>query len=269
MEPISAEALLRWYIEAGVDEAVDEAPLDRFALSATRPPATPATLPPAPRPPAPPPKAAAPAAPPDTDQAAATSARLAAECRTLDELRAALTAFEGCALKHSANTTVFADGNPAAKVMLIGEAPGAEEDKIGLPFVGASGQLLDRMLASIGLDRGSVYITNVVNWRPPGNRKPTPAEVAICLPFIERHVELVDPEFLVLLGGASASAMLASTESITRIRGRWHAYSSPGLPRPVAALATYHPAYLLRTPSAKREAWRDLLTLRKRLLAQS
>lgn len=153
--------------------------------------------------------------------------------------------------------------------MCIGEAPGQEEDRQGLPFVGPSGKLLDRMLASIGLDRSSAYITNVLPWRPPANRKPTQDEVATCLPFVSRHIELVDPQVLILFGGAAASALLARHEGINRLRGRWFEYSSPGLPRPIPALATFHPAYLLRTPEAKRGAWRDLLMARRKLLAST
>jgi len=176
-----------------------------------------------------------------------------------------MEAYDGCALKRTAQRTVFADGNPQAAVMLVGEAPGADEDQQGLPFVGASGQLLNRMLASIGLDRSSVYITNVVPWRPPGNRKPEPGEVELCLPFIQRHIELVDPQCLVLLGGAAVAALLARQDAISRLRGRWMDYATPRLPRPIPAMPTYHPAYLLRTPLQKREAWRDFLAVRKRL----
>jgi DNA polymerase len=160
---------------------------------------------------------------------------------------------------------VFADGNPAAKVMVIGEAPGADEDRAGLPFVGVSGQLLDRMLACIGLDRATAYITNVIFWRPPGNRQPTPAEIAACLPFVERHIELVSPELLVLVGGASAKTILARGEGITKLRGRWHDYESAGMSRPIPAMPTYHPAFLLRQPVLKRDAWRDLLAIQERL----
>lgn len=264
MESMSPGDLLRWYVEAGVDETIGEIPLDRYQLSAAR------TPPAAPRPPsAPPPvqRMAVPAAvaPRPADDIAGTAAHIAAACRSLAELRAAMEGFEGCPLKDGAHKTVFADGNPEARLMLVGEAPGGEEDRVGLPFVGASGRLLDRMLASIGLDRRQVYITNVVPWRPLGNRKPSPAEVAVCQPFIERHIELVDPALLMLLGGASASALLATNESVSRLRGRWHAYSSPGLPRPIDAIPTFHPAYLLRTPHAKRDAWRDLLAVHKRL----
>jgi DNA polymerase len=176
-----------------------------------------------------------------------------------------MEAYDGCALKRTCRRTVFADGNPQAAVMLVGEAPGADEDQQGLPFVGASGQLLDRMLASIGLDRTSVYITNVVPWRPPGNRKPEPAEVEVCLPFLQRHIELVAPQILILLGGAAVAGLLARTDPISRLRGRWIDYASPRLARPVPAMPTYHPAYLLRTPLQKRDVWQDLLAVRKRL----
>ena len=196
-----------------------------------------------------------------------TAAHIAAGCATLAELRTALEGFEGLSLKAAAASTVFGDGNPEAAVMCIGEAPGQEEDRQGLPFVGPSGKLLDRMLKSIGLDRTSAYITNVVPWRPPANRKPTPDEVAICMPFVSRHIELVDPQLLILFGGAAASALLAKAEGINRLRGRWFEFNSPGLPRPVPVLATFHPAYLLRTPDAKRDAWRDLLLVHKKLTA--
>ena len=149
--------------------------------------------------------------------------------------------------------------------MLVGEAPGEEEDRRGLPFVGVSGKLLDRMLGWIGLDRSSFYITNVVYWRPPGNRHPTQAEITACLPFLRRHIEIVSPRLLVFVGGSAASALLGRAEGIGKLRGRWLNYESPGLARPILALATYHPAYLLRSPAQKREAWRDLLMIKDKL----
>jgi uracil-DNA glycosylase family 4 len=272
-----ALTMLTWQIEAGADEAIEEAPADRFAAPASPPPATrlpgvaasgaaepaPTQLADAERTSAPP--ARPPAAGPATNLTDVSAHRAAHAARSLDELKAALEAFEGCPLKDTATNLVFADGNPAARVMLIGEAPGADEDRIGRPFVGASGQLLDRMLAAIGLDRTSVYITNVLFWRPPGNRTPTPAEMAACLPFVERHIELVGPEILVLAGNAAAKTLLLRTEGITKIRGRWFDYQSPGMPRPVPTMPIYHPAYLLRQPAQKREAWRDLLAIRERL----
>lgn len=258
-----AELTLRWLVEAGADEAIGERPVDRFATVEPTG-ASPAPRP-AERPSSPPATAAVRPAPAAAVPAAGNpSARMAAAaCRTLEELETALRAFDGCPLKATATNLVFADGNPKARVMLVGEAPGADEDRIGKPFVGASGQLLDRMLATIGLDRSSVYITNVIFWRPPGNRQPTPAEVAACLPFVERHIELVGPEILVLVGGASAKTLLARNEGITRLRGRFFTYESTGMPRPVPALPIYHPAFLLRQPAQKREAWKDLLTLKE------
>jgi len=198
--------------------------------------------------------------------AAATeqSARaLAAAASTLEELADALAAFDGCPLKFTATKLVFADGNPRAAVMLVGEAPGSDEDREGRPFVGVSGQLLDRMMAVIGLTRGDFYVANTVYWRPPGNRSPTQAETAACLPFIQRQIELAAPKILVLVGGAAAKTLLNRPDGITRLRGRRFDYESPGLAGPISALATYHPAFLLRQPSQKREAWQDLLTLRE------
>jgi DNA polymerase len=249
--PLSAADTLRWYIAAGVDEVIGEQPVDRYAQSAK--PAARTAVPYAAPPPAP--------QQPEPESAA----HLAMAATTLAELKAAMESYEGCGLKRTCQQTVFADGDPAARLMIVGEAPGADEDRLGVPFVGASGKLLDRMLASIGLDRTHAYITNVVPWRPPGNRKPEPAEVELCLPFITRHIELVDPAVLLLLGGASVSALLARTDSITRLRGAFIDYSSPRLPRPIPAMPTFHPAYLLRTPLAKREAWRDLLMVKQKL----
>lgn len=183
----------------------------------------------------------------------------------LPALREALAAFDGCALKKTATNLVFADGNPQAEVMLIGEAPGADEDRQGKPFVGVSGQLLDRMMAAIGLDRTTFYITNVCFWRPPGNRKPTEAELAAQLPFVTRHIELVRPKVLVLVGGSSAQGLLGLNDGITRLRGRWFDYASPNLPAPIPTLPIFHPAYLLRQPGLKREAWRDLVKLQAKI----
>ena len=190
---------------------------------------------------------------------------VAQQAQTLDELRNLLEGFEACALKKTATRLVFGDGNPQARVMVVGEAPGADEDRQGLPFVGLSGQLLDRAFATIGLDRTKFYITNIVPWRPPGNRQPTLHETALCLPFIERHIELVDPEFLVLAGGTAAKTLLKTTEGIVKLRGKWQTYQSPGLKKPVQALAIFHPAYLLRSPGQKKFVWQDLLALKRRL----
>jgi DNA polymerase len=196
--------------------------------------------------------------------AAREEARRAA---SLEELAEILARFEGCALKATASRLVFADGNPAAPVMFVGEAPGAEEDREGLPFVGRSGRLLDRMMAAIGLSRQSAYVANIIPWRPPGNRTPTPLESQICLPFILRQIELANPEILVCLGAPATQALLGVKEGIMRTRGRWFAYATGT--RDIRAIATLHPAYLLRQPLAKRLAWRDFLAIRAALGAKS
>lgn len=187
---------------------------------------------------------------------------LAQSAKTLTELREALEKFENCPLKKTATNLVFSDGNPDAPIMVVGEAPGADEDRQGIPFVGMSGQLLDRAFAAIGLDRTKIYISNILPWRPPGNRQPTPHETALCLPFIERHIELISPEFLILVGGTAAKTLLKTNEGIVKLRGKWRSYQSPGLKSPIKALATFHPAYLLRSPAQKRFVWLDLLSLK-------
>ena len=262
----AAVALLRWYVEMGADEAIADEPWDRFVPPAPRPVAAPASHPT----PLPAPVRAVAASPPaafaDSPGEAAQSARLsAAGANTLAALEAAIAGFEGCALKRTATNTVIADGNPTAPVMIIGEAPGADEDRIGRPFVGRAGQLLDRMLAAIGLDRQEVLITNAIYWRPPGNRTPSADEIAACLPFVLRHVALVRPKILVLAGGTAARALLPPGPGITRLRGRWFDLAIPGLDRPVPTLPMFHPSFLLRAPERKREAWHDLLALRTRL----
>jgi len=196
-------------------------------------------------------------------EAAEEAARLAAGARTLEELVAAIESFEGSPVKATANRTVIFDGNPESRVMLIGEAPGAEEDRQGKPFVGAAGHLLDRMLAAIGLDRDHAYITNVFFWRPPGNRTPTPQEIALCQPFVRRHVELVRPKAILALGGVSAKALFETEQGITRLRGQWKDITFGEVTVPV--LASFHPAYLLRQPAQKRLSWEDLLAFKDRL----
>ncbi|HTI01311.1 MAG TPA: uracil-DNA glycosylase [Acidisoma sp.] len=280
-ERSAALALLALQIEWGADEGLSDLGIDRFALAETEP-----ALPPQ-HPagehaepsgamaiavgaaPLPTPAQASPtralSRPTAGRPAAAQAAALAATAGTLAELRAAIAGFEGCALRDTATNLVFSDGNPEARIMLVGEAPGADEDRAGLPFVGASGQLLDRMLGSIGLDRSRVLITNILPWRPPGNRTPTENEIATCLPFVMRHIALVAPDILVLLGATAVRALTGQTQGIRRVRGRWQALAIPGLAAPLPCLPTYHPAYLLRTPLAKREAWADLLALRERL----
>src|SRR5205807_3545573 len=203
-------------------------------------------------------------APPPSPEAAELAARNAAGgAATLEELRAILERFEGCALRATATQLVFGDGNPQARVMFVGEAPGRDEDLAGVPFVGRSGKLLDRMLAAIGLDRTKVYIANVVPWRPPGNRTPTPQETASCLPFTRRQIELVDPDVLVCLGGPSAQTLLNLKDGILKSRGRWFSFHTGK--REIRAIATLHPAYLLRQPLQKRLAWRDFLAIKKAL----
>jgi uracil-DNA glycosylase len=263
----TARDLLDFYVEAGADAVLGETPVNRFA--AQEPTAAPE------RPPRPAELPldletkgrAAPAAPPAPDEAAMAARTAAKNAKTLDELRAILDKFDGCALKATATQLVFADGNPQARVMFVGEAPGRDEDIEGLPFVGRSGKLLDRMLAAIGLDRTSVYIANIVPWRPPGNRTPTPQESQICLPFILRQIELADPDILVCLGGPSAQTLLGIKEGITKTRGRWFSFDTGK--REIRAMPTFHPAFLLRSPLQKRFAWRDFLAIKKALAPQA
>ena len=256
----SARDLLDFYVEAGVDALVGEEPVDRFAtedapLTARSTPVTARAEPAA--------RAPSPIAPPAPDEASMAAREAAKRATSLDELRAVLDRFEGCALKATATQLVFADGNPQARLMFVGEAPGRDEDIEGLPFVGRSGKLLDRMLAAIGLDRTSVYIANIVPWRPPGNRTPTPQESQICLPFISRQIELADPDILVCLGGPSAQTLLGIKDGITKTRGRWFSFDTGK--REIRAIPTFHPACLLRSPLQKRFAWRDFLAIKKAL----
>jgi uracil-DNA glycosylase len=270
MERQDLAALLDWYVAMGVDEAIGEMPHDSFAPSARQRP-QPAAARPAPptvlsatSTPLAAPAIARPIAPASNEIASAR--RLAEAATTLAELEAAVASFDGCALRKTATHTVFADGTPQAPVMVIGEAPGADEDRIGKPFVGRSGQLLDRMLAAIGLERArNVYITNILLWRPPGNRKPTDAEIALCLPFVWRHIALGAPQVVVLSGGTATSAILGRTEGITKLRGRWFDLAIPGQDGLIPALTTYHPSFLLRTPARKSETWRDFLELQLKL----
>jgi DNA polymerase len=290
---MDAAALLRWYLEQGVDEATGEDAIDRFALAVTpakpvvadlrptaplgAPTTAPTTAPTAaptaaPSPPAPAraptPLRATPQRAPvpiESPQLVEDARALAESCSSLAELEAAIRGFEGCALKRTAKNTVFADGTPGAPVMVVGEAPGADEDRLGKPFVGVSGQLMDRMMAAIGLGRdGGFYITNILFWRPPGNRTPTTTEQGMCLAFTRRHIELARPKVLVLAGGVAVKAVLDTTEGITRLRGKWTGYRlADG--REIPTLPTFHPAYLLRTPASKRQSWQDLLAIDKKL----
>jgi len=256
-------ALLRWYVEQGLDETIGEEAIDRFSppaapVAAVAPPARPVSS----RAPVPAPRAPVPL---ESPQLVEDARALAERCTSLSELEAAVRAFEGCALKRTAKNTVFGDGTPDAPVMIVGEAPGGDEDRLGKPFVGVSGQLMDRMMAAIGLTRsGGFYITNILFWRPPGNRTPTLAEQAMCLAFTRRHIALVRPRLLVLAGGVSAKAMLDTTDGIMRLRGKWASYRlADGTELPT--MPTFHPAYLLRTPASKRQSWQDLLAIDKKL----
>lgn len=280
LSPAEALAALHWLAEAGVEDCIGAEVTDWYAASAAPPPlsfnkpvsptvaASPTMIAPA--------SVAASAPPPvyaaQGNAALIASAREAADrCTTLEELREAVTAFEGCALKKLATNTVFSDGNPASRLMLIGEAPGADEDREGIPFCGVSGKLLDKMFAAIGRSRtadmpeAAFYITNTVFWRPPGNRNPNPEELAICRPFVEKHIALVKPAHLVFLGGVAAQSLLETTEGVTRLRARSHQYSNPLLDTPIPVSVLFHPSYLLRQPSHKAFAWQDLLALKAKL----
>ncbi len=277
-------AALAWLVEAGADDATGEEPVDRFAKKSPHPPleggansvkpnsgrGVGAHTDPSPK-----------FAPqistlpqgegrlsasllPETDSIG-TAQSLARAAANLAELKAALERFDGCALKRSATNTVFADGNPASRIMFIGEAPGRDEDRIGLPFVGRAGKLLDKMLAAIHLDRSSAYITNVLSWRPPENRDPSPEEAAMCLPFLRRHIELVDPGIIILLGAVAARHVMGFSEGIMKLRGRWLEYRVGD--HMVAVMPTLHPAYLLRQPAHKKLAWRDLQAAEQKFIS--
>lgn len=257
-------AALRLQLDWGAEEALEDTPPDRFAMPVPLRSMAPSGAEAAAAPPHAPLPLATPAL---ATPVASRAAAMAAAADTLEELQEAIRAFDGSSLRETATNLVFADGVPGSGLMFVGEAPGADEDRLGKPFVGVSGQLLDRMLDSIGLSRAeNVYISNILPWRPPGNRTPSDAEIALFLPFILRHIALARPRRLVLLGGTAAKGLLGSKEGITRLRGRWREIEVPGL-GPLPVLATLHPAYLLRTPIAKRDAWADLLMLRQALMA--
>ncbi len=293
---------LKWQVDRGADEAIGEQPVNRFARvqiadqetgnhvtgqpEAIVPGATalkpsspsqsspslsaPSEAPPPLAPPLAPPARNAPPliptpAPPGNSFAVASGYEIAGAATTLDDIAAALGTFDGCPLRQTATNLVYCDGAPDARVVFIGEAPGVEEDRQGLPFVGPAGRLLDRMLAAIDLDRSQVLITNTLFWRPPGNRNPTPDEVAACLPFVERTIEIVDPELIVMVGGTAAKTLLARAEGITKLRGKWFEFETARMVRPIAARAIFHPAFLLRTPAQKRATWHDLIEIKKRL----
>ena len=264
------ESLLRWYVDQGIDESIGEEAVDRFAAPAPQaaPPPVQHQAPVAPTPIRPTPATPAPLRGPvpiESPQLVEDARALAQRCNSVEELEAAVRAFEGCALKRTAKNTVFADGVVGSPVMIVGEAPGADEDRLGKPFVGVSGQLMDRMFDAIGMSRErDLYITNILFWRPPGNRTPTLAEQAICMAFTRRHIELARPKVLVLAGGTAAKSVLDTTEGIMRLRGKWTSLSLDD-GSAVPTLPTFHPAYLLRTPASKRQSWSDLLSLDKKL----
>jgi len=285
MDAQNAAALLQFYVESGAFDGIGDEPINRYELAppAQQPANTESVLSPAPearrRAPIERPSFASPdkdssrasspatipldAIPQDAIAEAENARAIAQSCKSLEELKHALSAFNACPLKSTAKNLVFADGNSDADVMLVGEAPGRDEDIQGLPFVGQAGHLLDRMLASITLDRSNTYLTNVLPWRPPGNRAPTPAELAMCAPFVERHIELAAPKLLLLVGAVSAKQMLGSNGGIMKLRGNWGLVKVGALEIP--ALPIFHPAYLLRLPAQKRLAWRDLLAFKAKL----
>jgi DNA polymerase len=276
----AARDILTFHVENGADAVIGEVPVDRFAdkSSFTSPLVgevdarsaagggsigSPRVKPKPPTPNAPHKGGGSSPNLPAPEEAVMAARAAARKAASLEELRAILDKFEGCALRATAKRLVFADGNPKARLMFVGEAPGREEDLEGLPFVGPSGQLLNRMLAAIGLDRTKVYIANIIPWRPPGNRDPSTHETQICLPFIQRQVELVDPDVMVCLGKPSSIALLGVTDGIRKTRGRWMTYNTGS--RDIRAMPMFHPAYLLRSPLEKRLAWRDMLAVKKAL----
>jgi DNA polymerase len=271
-EASSAAALLDWYKSMGVDESIDNTQVDWFEAAAIAKAAQAVAKPPLNEPR----RQSAPASAPTEprpgfnniapDEAVMDARERAGGAKTLEELEAALAGFDGCTLKATAKSTCFKRGNDKARIMLIGEGPGRDEDLQGLPFVGRAGQLLDKMLGAISLTEDDVYITNIVYWRPPGNRTPSTQEVEACLPFLNRQVELLDPEIIVLIGGPASHTLLDTKEGITRLRGKWRDCEIGGNTRRVMPML--HPAYLLRTPAAKRNAWRDLLSLKAALKPQ-
>lgn len=272
--------ILQWYLDAGVDEAVGETPIDRYGLAAKaelerarkaeevlkashdemdekrersgakRDAAGPTPVRPSSE---------------ASDDQVKSAVELAQGAKSVEALRAALDGFDGCPLKKTATNLVFGDGNPEAKIVFIGEAPGADEDRQGVPFVGESGKLLDKMLGSIGLDRSNVFISNTVYWRPPGNRTPNAGEIAVCLPFVERLIELIDPQVVITVGGAATHSLLAQQGSVSKLVGRWFTFETPRMSHPIAASAIYHPSYLLSSPAMKRQTWQNLLEIRRKL----
>lgn len=257
-EALNVKEILEWYLCAGVDETCGE---EAFA-----PPPQGRALPKVS--PVPGARPAITGLAQNTGGACQNANDICAGVNSLEELKAQVEKFDGCALKLTAAHTVFGDGNPQARVVLVGEAPGADEDRIGIPFVGRSGQLLDKMMAAIGYDRSQYYICNILPWRPPGNRTPLDSEIAVCLPFLKRQIDLVDPDYIFILGGSAANSLLDTAETISRLRGHWHEYTKSN-GKKAKVLASFHPAYLLRTPGQKAKAWADLLRLSKEVADES
>ena len=258
MENLTSEQILEWYLCAGVDETCGESPfMPPPSASGQTTPAAVSAL-----------RRATTGLAQAVNSACRSAKDLCAGINTLEELRQAVENFDGCALKLTASHTVFGDGNPHARVVLIGEAPGADEDRVGIPFVGRSGHLLDKMLAAAGLERKEVYICNILPWRPPGNRTPLDSEVAVCLPFLKRQLDLIDPDYIFIMGGSAANALLETAETISKMRGKWFEYTKSN-GKTASVLASFHPAYLLRTPGQKSKSWADLLRLRARMLAEN
>lgn len=270
---VDLTAALQWHIDAGCDECIEDEPINRFELIDSAPmmaapqqtQAQPAVISSA---------AASPGVsrgtkvdPRDVDnnQQVRSAMMLAAQAKNIDELRQALDTFEGCILKKTATNLVLSDGPENAKLMLVGEAPGAEEDRQGLPFVGPSGQLMNAILGSVGIAREEVLFSNTVFWRPPGNRTPTTQEAAVCKPFIERLIEIVDPKILICVGAPSAHTLLGQTQGISRLRGKWFSFQTPNLSHPIDAIAIFHPSYLLTTPAKKRDVWNDIRMIKRKL----
>ena len=252
--------ILNWYVQSGVNETIGEIPQNRFN---PKPEAVllKKQMPPMPYEAVPTQENTLPA-----DNLLQSATERASKANTLEELKEALISFDGCSLKKTAKNTVFGQGNPHSDVMFIGEAPGADEDRLGLPFVGVSGQLLDKMMLAIGLSRQTnAYISNISPWRPPGNRNPSNVEIALCMPFIQRHIELVSPKIIIALGGVAFSSLINTAETISKARGMWHSYQTAGLVAPVLLMPVFHPAFLLRTPAQKKNAWRDFLNIRQKL----
>lgn len=283
-QTLEIQAALEWHIDVGADEAIAEAPVNRLkppahsmqeALDRIEQPQAGQV-----------PEASArmntsfqPPAPQGDDQmplgaaeASQEARRIAAACDTLDALQEAIDKFEGCPLKRMAKNTVFADGHPQAKIMLIGEAPDTDEDQVGKPFVNTTGQLLDRMFEAIGLSRhadspeDAVYLTNIIFWRPPGNRPPSNSEIAVCQPFVERHIELVKPDILIYAGAVSAKTLLQTGQGITKLRGKWREFETDRLETPIPAMPIFHPSFLLQSPAQKKHAWADLLKIKAKLV---